>query len=171
MDAKTWQRLIYMERSLTLEFENELVSLFASILQTYNYDFTHYSKQSMKRRLIHAMNQMSCKTLMELQIKIIENSELFFTLLDYITIPVSEFFRDPSYFLSIREKVVPFLRTFPSLKIWIAGCSTGEEVYSFAILLQEEGLLDQTLIYASDINPKSLEIAKGYFSIQRVAEI
>ncbi|WP_282183943.1 CheR family methyltransferase, partial [Brucella pituitosa] len=81
----------------------------------------------------------------------------FMQLLQYLTIPVSEMFRDPEHFLAIRQEVVPILKTYPSLKIWIAGCSTGEEVYSMAILLREEGLLDRTIIYATDINPRSLE--------------
>ena len=80
-------------------------------------------------------------------------------------------FRDPSHFLAIRQEVVPLLKTYPSIKIWIAGCSTGEEVYSMAILLREEGLLERTIIYATDINPASLDKAKqGIFS-QRIAAI
>ncbi len=90
-------------------------------------------------------------------------------LLQLLTIPVSEMFRDPSHFLAIRKEVVPLLKTYPSIKIWIAGCSTGEEVYSMAILLREEGLLDRTIIYATDINPRSLEKAKqGIFSMENV---
>ena len=81
-------------------------------------------------------------------------------LLQYLTIPVSEMFRDPGYFLALREQVVPLLHTYPSLKIWVAGCSTGEEVYSLAILLHEEELLERTMIYATDINPHSLEKAE-----------
>ena len=78
-----------------------------------------------------------------------------------LTVQVSEMFRDPAYFRALREKVVPLLRTYPSLKIWVAGCSTGEEVYSLAILLREEGLLERTLIYATDINAAALETAAG----------
>jgi len=88
-------------------------------------------------------------------------------LLQLLTIPVSEMFRDPSHFLAIRKEVVPLLRTYPSIKVWIAGCSTGEEVYSMAILLREEGLLERTIIYATDINPTSLEKAKkGVYSME-----
>jgi chemotaxis protein methyltransferase CheR len=79
-------------------------------------------------------------------------------------------FRDPSYFLALRDKVVPLLRTYPSLKMWVAGCSTGEEVYSLAILLREEGLLERTLIYATDINPQTLQkAAAGVYAADRVA--
>ncbi len=90
-------------------------------------------------------------------------------LLQYLTIPTSEMFRDPSYFLALREQVVPHLHTYPSLKIWIAGCSTGEEVYSMAIMLKEEGLLERSIIYATDINPHSLERArKGVYALERM---
>ena len=78
-------------------------------------------------------------------------------------------FRDPHYFLSLREKVIPLLKTYPSLKIWVAGCSTGEEVYSLAILLHEEELLERTILYATDINPRSLEKAKqGIFNLKDI---
>ena len=90
-------------------------------------------------------------------------------MLEYLTVQVSEMFRDPSYFRALRETVVPVLRTYPSLKIWVAGCSTGEEVYSLAILLREEGLLERTLIYATDINANALQKAEaGVYAIERV---
>src|SRR3984885_12890821 len=95
---------------------------------------------------------------------------MFADLLDFLTVPVSEMFRDPSYFRSLRETVVPLLRTYPSLKVWVAGCSTGEEVYSLAILLREEGLLQRTLIYATDINPRTLQTAEaGVYKVDRIA--
>ena len=84
--------------------------------------------------------------------RVLREPELVKQLLSYLTVQVSEMFRDPSYFRAIREKVVPHLRTYPSLKVWIAGCSSGEELHSFAILFREEGLLDRTLFYATDIN-------------------
>jgi len=90
-------------------------------------------------------------------------------MLRYLTVQVSDFFRDPSYFKAIREKVVPHLRTYPSLKLWIAGCSTGEEIYSFVILFREEGLENRTLFYATDINQEALETARrGIYSLDRV---
>jgi chemotaxis protein methyltransferase CheR len=90
-------------------------------------------------------------------------------LLDYLTVQVSEMFRDPGYFRAIREKVVPHLRTYPSLKVWIAGCSSGEELHSFAILFREEGLLERTLFYATDINPAALQVAAtGVYAMDRV---
>jgi len=102
-----------------------------------------------------------------LQERVLHDPGMFMQLLQFLTIPVSEMFRDPGHFLALREEVVPLLRTWPSIKIWIAGCSTGEEVYSMAILLREEGLLERTILYATDINPHSLEKAKqGIYSMQ-----
>ena len=95
---------------------------------------------------------------------------VFPALLEYLTVQVSDMFRDPEYYRSLRMEVLPILRTYPSLKIWVAGCSAGEEVYSLAILLREEGLLDRTLIYATDINPHALRAAEsGVFAMERVA--
>jgi chemotaxis protein methyltransferase CheR len=91
------------------------------------------------------------------------------SLLSYLTVQVSEMFRDPLYFRAIREKVVPHLRTYPSLKVWIAGCSTGEELYTFAILFREEGLLERTMFYATDINPDALKRAEmGVYDLDRI---
>jgi CheY-like chemotaxis protein len=114
-----------------------------------------------------AMREFECDSISALQARICTTRPRSCQLLQYLTIPVSEMFRDPSYFAGCASEVVPLLRTYPSLKIWIAGCSTGEEVYSMAILLREEGLLERTIIYATDINPQSLEKArKGVFPLE-----
>jgi len=90
-------------------------------------------------------------------------------LLQYLTVQVSDFFRDPGYFRGFRQSIVPVLRTYPSLKLWVAGCSSGEELYSFAILLREEGLLDKAILYATDINPEALHAAEaGIYPLDRV---
>ncbi len=158
-----------MERTLIPQFDIELKALLDSIYLKYNYDFRCYSLASMKRAVVHAMNLMGCPTLLILQEKVLHDSESFYDLLQSLTIPVSEMFRDPSYFLSLREKVIPYLKTYPSLRIWVAGCSTGEEVYSLAILLQEEDLLERTTLYATDINPRSLEKAeKGVLGLEAI---
>ena len=95
---------------------------------------------------------------------------MFTDLLSYLTVQVSDMFRDPSYFKALREQVVPYLRTYPSIKLWVAGCATGEEAYSLAILLDEEGLLERTLIYATDINPECLRVAEeGVYDLERFA--
>ncbi|MCQ4311343.1 protein-glutamate O-methyltransferase CheR [Pseudomonas stutzeri] len=144
----------------------ELKLLIEAIYLRYSYDFRDYSGASLKRRVLLALRQMQCENISELQRKILYHPQAFMELLQFLTIPVSEMFRDPSYYLALREQVVPVLRTYPSLKIWIAGCSTGEEVYSMAILLKEEGLLERTILYATDINPRSLEQARqGIFHI------
>nr|WP_269802836.1 protein-glutamate O-methyltransferase CheR [Pseudomonas uvaldensis] len=140
-----------------------------AIYLKYSYDFRDYSGASIKRRVLHALSQFECRTISALQERVLHDPGMFMQLLQLLTIPVSEMFRDPSHFLAIREEIVPLLKTYPSIKIWIAGCSTGEEVYSMAILLREEGLLDRTFIYATDINPRSLEKAKqGIFSLENV---
>lgn len=147
----------------------EIRLLIDAIYLKYNYDFRNYSKASQKRRIEQGMSALKCKTISELQSQVLHDPTVFMQLLQYLTIPVSEMFRDPSYYLSIREQVVPVLKTYPSLKIWVAGCSTGEEAYSLAILLKEEGLLDRSIIYATDINPVSLEKAKkGVFPLDKM---
>lgn len=147
----------------------ELRLLMEAIYLKYSYDFRDYSGASQRRRIVHALSQLGCPTISALQEKVLHDPAMFAQLLQYLTIPVTEMFRDPSYFLALREQVVPFLKTYPSLKIWIAGCSTGEEVYSMAILLREEGLLERSIVYATDINPQSLEKAKkGVYSLENM---
>jgi chemotaxis protein methyltransferase CheR len=147
----------------------EIRLLIEAIYLKYSYDFRDYSGASIKRRVLHALRQLECATISALQERVLHDPHMFMQLLQYLTIPVSEMFRDPEHFLALRREVVPLLKTYPSLKIWIAGCSTGEEVYSMAILLREEGLLERTIIYATDINPTSLEKAKqGIYSLERM---
>jgi chemotaxis protein methyltransferase CheR len=149
--------------------EIELRLLIEAIYLRYSYDFRDYAMASMKRRVVQALRHFECDSVSELQGRMLRDPQLFMGLLQYLTIPVSEMFRDPPYFLALRRQVVPLLRTYPSLKIWVAGCSTGEEVYSMAILLREEGLLERSLIYATDINPHSLERARqGVYPIDSV---
>ncbi|MDB5869970.1 MAG: protein-glutamate O-methyltransferase CheR, partial [Polaromonas sp.] len=124
---------------------------------------------SQKRRVLYALGQLGCPTISTLQSRMLHDPAVFLQLLQYLTIPVSEMFRDPSFFLALRQHVIPHLRTYASLKVWIAGCSTGEEVYSLAILLREEGLLERSLIYATDINPASLDKARqGIFPLHSI---
>ena len=143
------------------DFDIELQLLIDAIHLKYHHDFRGYSTASLKRRLRAAMLRFDCQTLSQLQDKVLHDPAAFPAVLDFLTVPVSDMFRDPSYFRSLRDTVVPLLRTYPSLKVWVAGCSTGEEVYSFAILLREEGLLARTLIYATDINPQTLKKAEA----------
>jgi len=148
----------------------ELRLLIDAIYLKYHYDFRGYAAASLKRRLGSAMTRFGCRTLSQLQDKVLHEPSTFPALLDYLTVQVSEMFRDPAYFKSLREQVVPLLRTWPSLKVWVAGCSAGEEVYSLAILLREEGLLERTLIYATDINAHALQRAEaGVYELDRIA--
>jgi len=150
-------------------FDIELKMLVEAVYLKYNYDFRDYTGASQKRRILVAMREMDCETVSALQAKVMHEPDGFAQLLQYLTIPVTEMFRDPEYWQAVREQVVPFLKTYPSLKIWVAGCSTGEEVYSLAILLHEEGLLERAIIYATDINPESLEAARrGVFGLDRM---
>jgi chemotaxis protein methyltransferase CheR len=142
-------------------FDIELPLFLEALYRKYHYDFRGYAAASLKRRLAQALSRFECRTLSQLQDRVLHDPALFPLLLDFLTVQVSDMFRDPAYFRALREKVVPLLRTYPSLKVWVAGCSTGEEVYSLAILLQEEGLLERSLIYATDINASALERAQA----------
>lgn len=148
----------------------ELSLLLDAIYHQYHYDFRGYARSSLKRRLRSAMAHFQTTSLSQLQHYVLHHPESFPQLLNFLTVPVSDMFRDPSYFKSIRTQVAPLLRTYPSVKVWVAGCSTGEEAYSLAILLHEENLLARTLIYATDINPGTLREAEaGVYDIGRVA--
>lgn len=144
--------------------------LLDAIYFKYRYDFRDYAAASVKRRLSAALTGLGCRSLSQLQDRILHDTETFPKLLDYLTVNVSDLFRDPGYFRALRTHVVPLLRTYPSLKVWVAGCSTGEEAYSVAILLEEEGLLARTQIYATDINAHSLQkAADGVYPLAQLA--
>ncbi|WP_300975165.1 CheR family methyltransferase [Sphingomonas sp. LHG3406-1] len=160
-----------MSREPTEPVEDiEIQLLLEALYLRYHYDFRHYARASIKRRLRQAREQLGFQTFSAMQDALLHSDAMVGRLLDYLTVQVSEMFRDPSYFRALREKVIPHLRTYPSLKIWVAGCSHGEEVYSFAIMLLEEGLLDRTIIYATDINPAALDVARsGIYPLDRIA--
>jgi chemotaxis protein methyltransferase CheR len=148
----------------------EIRLLLDAIAQKYSYDFRGYAMASIERRLKQARENFGCGSYSALQDKALHDPETFTELLSYLTVQVSEMFRDPSYFRALREKVVPHLRTYPSLKVWVAGCSTGEELYSLVILFREEGLEDRTLFYGTDINPLALKKAEsGIYSLDRIS--
>jgi chemotaxis protein methyltransferase CheR len=147
----------------------ELQLLLEALFQHYHYDFRHYARASIKRRLIQARDQLGFASLSALQEGLLHEPTTLPRLLNYLTVQVSEMFRDPAYFRALRAKVLPHLRTYPSLKVWIAGCSNGEELYSLAILLREEGLYERTLFYATDINPAALEAAEaGVYPLEQL---
>jgi chemotaxis protein methyltransferase CheR len=150
-------------------FEEQLKELLEVLYSNYKYDFRDYAMASLRRRLNAAMSRFGWASPAVVKEKVIADPQAFHNLLQYLVIPTSEMFRDPSYYAVLREKVIPFLKTFPYLKFWIAGCSTGEEVFSLAIILKEEGLLEKSTIYATDINPLNLKKAKaGIFPSESV---
>lgn len=151
-------------------FDIEVTLLLEAIYLRYHHDFRRYARASMRRRLAQAMEQAGCPTLSRLQERLLREPEVFAAVLSCLTVPVSEMFRDPPLYRALRARVVPILRAYPSLKVWVAGCSTGEEVYSLAILLREEGLGERALIYATDINPESLAKAEaGVYPIEHLS--
>ncbi|MEP6938851.1 MAG: protein-glutamate O-methyltransferase CheR [Rudaea sp.] len=153
------------------DFELELKLLVDAIYVKFHYDFRGYAQASLRRRIAAALLRFHCATVSQLQDRLLRDPQVFPLLLDFLTVQVSAMFRDPTYFAALRERVVPLLRTYPSLKIWVAGCSAGEEVYSLAIMLHEEGLLERTIIYATDINGPALERAgAGVFPQDRIAD-
>ena len=147
----------------------EIRLLLEALFQKYHYDFRSYAMASTKRRLRQALDRMGFRSFSALQDSLLHDPGTLPMLLGYLTVQVSEMFRDPGYFRAIREKLVPHLRTYPSLKIWVAGCSSGEELYSLVILFREEGLEDRTLFYATDINHEALQKAEsGIYELERI---
>jgi chemotaxis protein methyltransferase CheR len=154
----------------TLE-QLEVELLLEAIYRRYGFDFREYAEASLKRRLWRRMNAEGVATITRLQDLLLHDPECMERLLLDLSINVTSMFRDPSFYVALREKVVPSLRTYPFTRIWCAGCSTGEEVYSLAILLQEGGLYERARIYATDINESVLETAQaGVFPLDRMQQ-
>lgn len=127
----------------------------------YGYDFTGYAHASIRRRISRFMTYMRLATVFDLKHRLVNDEECFDRMVQYITVNVTEMFRDPHFYRTMREQVLPKLAAYPNIKIWHAGCSTGEEVFSMAILLEEAGLLNRSRIYATDLNPVNLEKASS----------
>lgn len=138
----------------------EIQILLEGILKRYGYDFRHYSHASLKRRLTHAMEQAHMQRFTEMLDELFHNEAFFDNFLRHMSVTVTDIFRDPLFYKSVREKIIPTLKTFPFIKVWHAGCATGEEVYSMAIMLHEEKFLARSSIYATDFNKHSLDIAQ-----------
>ena len=148
----------------------ELTALLDAIYHAYHYDFRRYSEASLLRRLRNAQLFFKVTSLPRLQDKLLREPAMLNELLRFLTVQVSDMFRDPMYWQGLRERVLPYLRTYAALRVWVAGCATGEEAYSLAILLHEEDLLERTQIYATDINPEALRVAQdGVFETERLA--
>ena len=149
----------------------EIELLLEGIYQHYGFDFRSYAYASIRRRLWKRIEAEGLSTISALQDRVLHDSDLMERLLLDLSINVTAMFRDPGFYQTFREHVVPLLRTYPFIRIWHAGCSTGEEVYSMAILLREEGLYERARIYATDINEVVLQRAKaGIFPLERMQE-
>jgi chemotaxis protein methyltransferase CheR len=149
----------------------EIELLLEAVFRHYGFDFRSYAYASIRRRLWRRIEAEGLKTVTALQERVLHDPAMMEQLLLDLSINVTAMFRDPSFYLAFREKVVPLLRTYPFFRIWHAGCSTGEEVYSMAILLEEEGLYDRARIYATDINEVVVHRARaGIFPLERMQE-
>jgi chemotaxis protein methyltransferase CheR len=149
--------------------QEELKEFLDTIKFMYGYDFTDYAEASIKRRIINFMNIYKISSLQDLSKLLLKDEAMFETFIQELSVTVTEMFRDPTFYKSLRENVMERLATYPVIKIWIAGCATGEEVYSVAILMKEAGLLEKSIIYATDINQKSIQIAKeGLYSVENM---
>ena len=149
----------------------EVDLLLEAVFRHYGYDFRGYSRPSITRRIRRQMEAEGVKTVSGLQERVLHDPEALERLLLGLSVSVTGMFRDPGFYVTFREKVVPMLRTYPFVRIWHAGCSTGEEVYSVAIVLVEEELYDRCRIYATDMNQAVLERAKaGVFPVKSMQE-
>jgi chemotaxis protein methyltransferase CheR len=149
----------------------EIHDLLEDLYGRFHYDFRHYAMASLRRRLAAARARFGAPSVTALRERLATDPSLLTTLLDYLTVQVSEMFRDPGYFLGLRTDVLPVLATYPQIRVWVPGCSAGEEAYSIGVLLREEGLLEKSFIYATDINPTALTRARaGIYEIERIAQ-
>jgi len=147
----------------------ELDDLLEDIFRVYHHDFRGYVRPAMRRRVEQARSALGNTSIGELRVQVRSDPGVFAHLLGFLTIQVSDMFRDPRFWRALRERVIPHLATYPSLRVWVAGCAAGEEAYSMAILLAEGGLLDRTQIYATDIDAASLEEGRaGSYDLERV---
>jgi chemotaxis protein methyltransferase CheR len=147
----------------------EVDLLLEAVYRRYHYDFRGYARASLRRRLWRRAHDERVQTISGLQERVLHDPACMERLLRDLSINVTEMFRDPGFFRVLREKVLPIMRTYPYLRVWNAGCSTGEETFSLAILMQEEGLLDRTRIYATDMNDDVLTRARaGAFPLERM---
>jgi len=156
----------------TLENQDiEIRLLVEAIYQKYGYDFRNYSQAHVKRRILNRFNLSGMKTITEMIHEALTNTKFVDLILMDLSITVTEMFRDPVFYRELREEIIPLLRNYPFIKIWHAGCSSGEEVYSMAILLKEEGLYERAQIYATDFNPVIIKQAKdGVYPLNRMKE-
>lgn len=153
-----------MEQAFLLD--EDIETLLLDVFELYGYDFTDYSRASIRRRVNRLFVLDRFLSFAEFRYKVRFDQSYLRRFIEQITVNVTEMFRDPSFYKTLRDEILPVLGTYPFIRVWHAGCSTGEEVYSMAILLKELGLLEKSLLYATDINPEVLEKAKlGIFPL------
>lgn len=154
------------------ELENlEIRLLIEAINEVYDYDFSQYAMASFHRRILQFVKNSKLESISHLLANILHDRSTFASLLNSISVTTSEMFRDPTIFKFIRESIIPYLKTFPHIRIWHAACANGEEVISLAILLKEEGIYNRCSIYATDFNEKALKNAqKGIYPIKALKE-
>lgn len=151
--------------------DHELELVLADVSAQYGYDFTQYSRASLKRRLNRICAIDKFTSFAELRHTLLQQPDYLPRFIEEITVNVTEMFRDPLFYKTLREEVLPQLGTYPLIRIWVAGCATGEEAYSMAILLKEANLYHKSLIYATDINPSVLDKARnGYFPMRQMKQ-
>lgn len=171
MDQKYKNNIGDTANELNSNINLEIRLLLEAIYSKYGYDFRDYGKAHIKRRILHRLSTSKLNNISELQHKIIYDKEYLKTILEDLSITVTEMFRDPDFYKAVKNEIFPLLKTYPYFKIWHAGCATGQEVYSLAILLKEEGIYDRAQIYATDFNQLALQKAKdGIYPIERIKE-
>ncbi len=164
-------REVALEGSGVDREEVEIDALLETVFRCYGFDFRQYARPSLRRRLWRRADLEGATTISGLQERLLHDRACMERLLLDLSINVTAMFRDPTFFLAFRRTVVPMLRTYPFIRIWNAGCSTGEEVYSMAILLEEVGLYERARIYATDINEEVLDRARaGAFALEKMKE-
>ncbi len=158
-----------MKKSVIEKIEIDL--FLEAVERRYGYDFKNYARASFSRRVRHVLVKTGCSCITEMTQRILHEESFFEEIIPEFSIPVTEMFRDPEFYIAVRETIIPFLSTYPFVKIWHAGCATGEEVYSLAIVLKEEGLYDRATIFATDFNDYALGKAKeGVYPVNHMKQ-
>jgi chemotaxis protein methyltransferase CheR len=152
-----------------LQIEVDL--LLEALFRRYGYDFRNYSRPSVERRLAQFISDKNYQSYTDMIARLLRDYAAFSELLPYFSVSVTALFRDPFFYIALRDKVLPMLKTWPHFKVWHAGCATGEEPYSMAIILAEQNLLDRAMLYATDISISALEVARaGVYSLEIVKQ-
>ncbi len=147
----------------------EIALLLEAVFRRYGHDFREYAVSTVERRIRDFLPRSGCASISALIPKILRDDTFFRQFLQTFSVTVTEMFRDPGVYRALRESVVPILRTYPSIRVWVAGCATGEEAYSLAILLEEEGLYERATVFATDFNEEALAGAKeGIYPLDRI---